>query len=572
MSDLIARARDWIDGDPDSETADALRRLIDAGDEPALQRAMGEPLSFGTAGIRGVVGPGPGQMNRAVVIRTTRGLVDFLIDREKGVPTRPVIVGFDARPTSKGFAEDTVGVLAAAGIPTVFFPEYTPTPLVSFTAKEMGAVAAVVVTASHNPPADNGYKVYDSNAAQIIPPTDAAIANAISDVGPANAVPRIEDAFSTEHDKIRRAPDWVVSRYFAEVDSYRYLKPTSSVRTVYTPLHGVGGRVVFDVFDRSIHRNLVAVQDQFEPDGTFPTVDFPNPEEPGALDMAMEVGAKESASLILANDPDADRLAAAWRKGGSWRLLTGNELGVILGSHLLENRPSTDTAITACSVVSSPLLSQIAERHGAIHLTTLTGFKWIVNAAMAVEAESKGSFLFGYEEALGYSIGRTVPDKDGISAALVLADIAALEAEKGRDILDRLGDIWREHGVWVSTQESMVRAGPSGAEQILAGVDSIAQNPPEDVGGYVVSSVEDYRSGAENRPPWLGEQPLIELNLGTSGRILTRPSGTEPKLKVYVDLRADAQDDVHAQREELLTEANRIASTVLRRIEDSVSN
>ncbi|MEX0795285.1 MAG: phospho-sugar mutase [Acidimicrobiia bacterium] len=563
MSDVFARAEQWAEHDPDRESAAELRAMIERGDEEALSGVMGAPLEFGTAGIRGTVGPGPGRMNRAVVIRTTRGLADFILETSEAEPPF-VILGFDARPTSRQFAEDTAGVLAAAGIGVRYFPDYAPTPLVAFAAKHHGSDAAVVITASHNPPADNGYKVYDSNAAQIIPPSDTAISAAISKVGGADGVPRVESAFDVSHPLIEELTNSVVDDYWAEVDESRPIKPSSTVSIVYTPLHGVGGRTVLDVFGRTSHRQISPVAEQFEPDGTFPTVAFPNPEEPGALDLALEAGERSNAALVIGNDPDADRLAAAIPFAGRWRLFTGNELGVILASHILGNWASPDTPITACSVVSSPMLSRMAQASGAFHLTTLTGFKWIANAALAAEAEGRGTFAFGYEEALGYTIGRTVRDKDGISAALVLADIAAIEAESGRTLLDTLSDLWQEHGIWVSSQESIVMAGEEGQAAILAAVDRIAANPPETVNGHSVTVLTDYRRGADSRPPWLGAQHLIEIELGDSGRVLVRPSGTEPKLKIYADLRAPSGDPatIHAERDRLLLAAENAASVV----------
>lgn len=563
MSDVIARAEEWAGHDPDPESAAELRALIQRGDGEALEEVMGAPLEFGTAGIRGTVGPGPGGMNRAVVIRTTRGLADFILAADRSEPAF-VVLGFDARPTSRQFAEDTAGVLAAAGIGVRYFPGYAPTPLVAFAAKHFGSSAAVVVTASHNPPADNGYKVYDSNAAQIIPPSDTAISAAISNVGGADDVPRVVNAFEVSHPVIERIPDSIVDDYWAEIDATRPVKPTSTVSIVYTPLHGVGGRTLLDVFGRTSHNQLAPVAEQFEPDGTFPTVAFPNPEEPGALDLALESGDRSNAALVIGNDPDGDRLAAAIPFEGRWRLFTGNELGVILASHVLGNWQSPETPITACSVVSSPMLSRMAEASGAFHLTTLTGFKWIANAALAAEAEGRGTFAFGYEEALGYTVGRTVRDKDGISAAVVLADIAAIEAESGRTLVDRLSDLWQEHGIWVSSQESIVMPGEEGQSKILAAVDRIAANPPEMVNGHPVTALTDYRRGAESRPSWLGAQHLIEIELGDSGRVLVRPSGTEPKLKIYADLRAASGDPgtVHVERDRLLLAAEKAAKEV----------
>jgi phosphomannomutase len=401
-------------------------------------------------------------MNRATVIRTTRGLADHLLATHGGAPANPVVLGFDARPDSRVFAEDTAGVLAAAGIAVRFFPEVTPTPLVAFAAKHLNAPAAVVITASHNPPADNGYKVYGANAAQIVPPVDTEIAEAIARVGPATGVPRHDGVFSATSDRVTVIPEDMVDSYRVEVDEARPNPQTSNLRIVYTPLHGVGAKVLTRMFTGAGHRGLMSVPKQVEPDGAFPTVTFPNPEEAGALDLALALAASENADLVLANDPDADRLAAALPVSDGWRMLTGNELGALLGDYVLRYWDHPETPIVVNSVVSSPMLGLIAAKRGAVHGTSLTGFKWIINAGLAMESRGDGRFAFGYEEALGYSIGRTVRDKDGISAAIVMADLAAEEAASGRSVLARLEELWDEVGLWVSAQHSIVRMGVGG--------------------------------------------------------------------------------------------------------------
>lgn len=560
MNDLLELTRRWIDGDPDPKTREALQALVDSNDVAALEGAMGSPLTFGTAGIRGVVGPGSGRMNRATVIRTTRGLAEYLLSEHGGVAERAVALGFDARPDSRTFAEDAAGVLAAAGIAVRFFAEVTPTPLVAFAAKHLNAPAAIVVTASHNPPADNGYKVYGSNAAQIIPPTDAEIAAAIDTTGPALEVPLLEGVFGGTSTLVTPMPSDIISFYRVEIDEARPNPQTSDLRTVYTPLHGVGGKVFLEICAAAQHTGLITVPEQIVPDGVFPTVKFPNPEEPGALDLALALARKEKADLLLANDPDADRLAVAVPQLGEWRLLTGNELGALLGDYVLRYWVHPERPIVVNSVVSSPMMSRIAAGRGAVHETTLTGFKWIINAGLAMEARGDGRLAFGYEEALGYSVGRTVRDKDGISAAIVMADLAAEEAAAGRNVLDRLHDLWDEFGLWVSAQHSIVRTGAEGQQAILDAVDRLAGSPPNEVGGIAITGSTDYRVGEEQRPPWLGAQELVELTLGGAGRVLVRPSGTEPKLKVYVDLSGETEPDHETAHRGLLEKAEAVAA------------
>jgi phosphomannomutase len=357
-------------------------------------------------------------------------------------------------------------------------------------------------------------------------------------------------------------PEDVVDHYRRELDAARPNPQTSDLKIVYTPLHGVGGALLTRICTWAQHTGLTPVPGQMEPDGAFPTVAFPNPEEPGALDMALELAGRVDADLVLANDPDADRLAAAVPLSGGWRLLTGNELGALLGDYVLRYWHHPEPPIIVNSVVSSPMLGRIAARRGAVHGTTLTGFKWIINAGLALEAEGKGRFAFGYEEALGYSVGRTVRDKDGISAAIVMADLAAEEAAAGRGPIDRLHDLWDEVGLWVSTQQSIVRTGPGGQEALLAAVDRLGEGPPTGLSGTEIAGVTDYRVGAGERPPWLGAQDLIELTLGEEGRILVRPSGTEPKLKIYVDLSGSTEPDHATAHGRLLARAEALATAM----------
>ena len=557
MADLISAAQDWISGDPDLGTRAELERIVESDNVEALERAMGGTLTFGTAGIRGEVGPGSNRMNRAMVIKTTAGLSRHLIS--EGREDRGVVIGFDARPTSRMFAEDTAGVLVASGIGVTFFPEVIPTPVVAFAAKHLGAGAAVVVTASHNPPADNGYKVYAGNAAQIIPPEDHLISQAISGTGPANQIPRIEAVFEKTSDLVNSIDPTILDLYFQGIDQARPSPQSSDLRFAYTPLHGVGGETLQKVFVRAGHTGLVPVPEQAQPDGTFPTVTFPNPEEPGALDLVLRLGTEINADAVIANDPDADRLAAALPFDGGWRLLSGNEMGALLGDYVLRCWNDDAIPIVASSIVSSPSLAKIASDRGARHEVTLTGFKWIANAGLTLEAEGMGRFVYGYEEALGYSIGRTVRDKDGISAALVFADLVTEEKAAGRTVLDRLVDIWNQTGLWVSAQYFIVRGGVSGREAIQTAVTHLGDAPPGSVLDLLVTQVTDYRFGSESRPVWLGKQDLIELALGDSGRILVRPSGTEPKLKVYVDLVGESGSHPHQAHDKLSDKAGELA-------------
>jgi phosphomannomutase len=557
MSRLLEQARQWVAGDPDPTTRDEIRGLIDQNDLDGLEQRFLPEITFGTAGIRGTVGAGPARMNRAVVIRTTAGLAAVLNEGNPG----PVIVGFDARPTSRGFAEDVAGVLAASAIKVVFFPAPTPTPLVAFTAKVMGAAAAVVITASHNPPQDNGYKVYGANAAQIIPPLDTEISARIRESAPANQIPMIDDPLGPGTGMVTLAPGDIFDRYRAEVDQARPRPTGSDLKIVYTPLHGCGGHTVSRLLETAGHRNMIRVAEQYEPDGTFPTVSFPNPEEKGALDLAIATARRESADLIIANDPDADRLAAVMPLTGEWRALSGNDLGCLLGDFTLSHSRVT-RPIVVSSLVSSPMLGRIAEARGARHESTLTGFKWIVNAGLALEAAGEGTFLYGYEEALGYTIGKVVRDKDGMSAALVFCDLVETLRARGESVWDQLLSLWREVGIWASAQHSLTVAGANGSEQSRGAIETLGTTPPAQVCGLGVAGVTDYRVGAQTRPFWLGAQDLIELSFGSAGRALVRPSGTEPKIKVYVDLTQPAGRDPMAQQMALGDRALEVAAAI----------
>lgn len=562
MTDLVERARVWIAGDPDPTTRAELELVVAGGDLAELEARMNTTLEFGTAGIRGKVGAGPGRMNRAVVIRTTHGLARHLLAvADPDSPIR-VVIGFDARPTSRQFAEDAAGVLAAADIAVHFFPDVAPTPLVAFAAKYLAASAAVVVTASHNPPEDNGYKVYGPDASQIVSPIDHAIQEGIATAPSASGIGRVEDVFAGASALVAPVPEDIFDRYWDEVSATRSRKEGSQLSIVYTPIHGVGKKTFFEVMRRAGHAKVEAVPEQAEPDGTFPTVDFPNPEEPGALDLALDLSRRRSADLLLANDPDADRLAVVVPHAGQWRPLSGNEVGVLLGDYLLRNDPEPTSAIVASSIVSSPMLRDVAVSYGARFEPTLTGFKWIVRAGLSLQEELGGRFVFGYEEALGYTVGSAVRDKDGISAGLLFTDLAADLADTGASILDRLVELWRAHGLWVSAQTSITSTVAGGREAMGDAVDRLAEAPPDFVAGMAVTAVTDYRHGAERRPPWLGTQNLVELTLGDQGRILVRPSGTEPKLKVYVDLRGEVGDDPDDDHAALSTRAVEVGGVI----------
>ena len=556
-TDLIRRTRAWIEGDPDPATRRELESLLDEESWDDLGERMNGVLEFGTAGIRGAVEAGSNRMNRAVVIRTTAGVSAFLRENRSG----PVVVGFDGRSSSRQFAEDTVGVLVAAGHEVAFFNTPVPTPMVAYAARRLGAGAAVVVTASHNPPADNGYKVYDHNGAQIVPPVDTAIAAAIAQVGSASEVPRTEAGMGGDVPGASELDlDEMYAAYRDEVDQVRTRTAGGELRVAYTPIHGVGWEIMHRLTADAGYPDFHVVEAQRDPDGSFPTVTFPNPEEPGAMDLVKELGEELGADLVIANDPDADRLAVVLPENGRWRPLTGNQIGVLMADWLLEHWESEERPIVVNSIVSSPMLSAVGELYGAHVEQTLTGFKWIANAAMDLEEQGVGRFVFGYEEALGYSVGPVVRDKDGMSAAIVFMDMAQSLAESGRTVGDRLADLYLRAGLWASTQLSIVRPGSAGVEEIMAAMDRLGERFPSELAGHAVLGGTDYRAGAGERPRWLAATPLVALELEDRGRVLVRPSGTEPKLKIYVDLRGEAGDDIETAEARLREVADEIAA------------
>jgi phosphomannomutase len=540
---LRAAARAWASGDPDPVTRDELLALADAGDGAVLSELMAGALEFGTAGLRGRVGPGPDRMNRAVVIRTTRALVDHLLATDPTAAQRGIVVGFDARPDSERFALDAAGVIAAAGVRVHRFPTHQPTPLCAFAQKDLDAAAAIVVTASHNPPADNGYKVYVEGAAQIVPPTDVAIARAIDRVGPAVDVARIDAATLDADPHVDVLGDDVARRYLDALPAARPTVTGPDVRIAYTPLHGVGRDLMLAALAEAGYHDVHVAPTQAEPDGAFPTLAFPNPEEPGALDAVLALAREVDADLVLANDPDADRLAVAVPDGdGGFVALSGNRIGVLLAEHCLSGLGSgvdvgDATPLVVSSIVSTPMVAAVAADHGARSEVTLTGFKWIAAAARGLEPQDF-RLVYGFEEALGSCVGGVVADKDGISAGVAFADLARRLKGEGGSVLGLLGDLHRRHGLWVSHQTSLVHEGAAGQRRIAEAMAALASHTPRTLGGAVVVDVRDFRVGVDERPPWLGAHDLVAFTLD-EGRVMIRPSGTEPKVKIYVDVRGD---------------------------------
>ncbi|MCP3162729.1 phospho-sugar mutase [Myxococcus qinghaiensis] len=530
---LRERAEAWRLADPDPTTAEELARLLAQGDLAELADRFAGDLEFGTAGLRGVLGAGPNRMNRAVVRRTTAGLARYLKEHVPDAATRGVVVGRDARKLSAELAEDTAAVLAAEGIPAHVFSPPVPTPLAAFACLHLNAAAAIMVTASHNPPEYNGYKVYWGNGAQIIPPHDSGIASAIARVEPANRVPLLTVVQAREQGLWRDIPDSLGEDYLRAILGLRvHKKGSDTLSIVYTAMHGVGGVWAERALRDAGFPRFTPVAEQQMPDGRFPTVRFPNPEEPGAMDLSRATAERVKADLVLANDPDADRLAVMAREAdGGLRMLTGNEVGVLLGHYLLTQGTKRGRPYVVTTIVSSTQLGDIARSLGAAYDEVLTGFKWIANRALERERSEGLQFVFGYEEALGYTAGTVTRDKDGVGAALVMADLAAWCESRGTTVLGYLEEIQRQHGLYVGAQRNVTLPGAAGAQVIRGIMDAFRARPPSHVGTEAVRAVLDYQRGVNGLPP----SNVLALELEGGGRVTLRPSGTEPKIKYYFE-------------------------------------
>lgn len=524
-SSLIDRARAWAAEDPDPVTRAELEAVVAeveaGGDDADLADRFAGTLEFGTAGLRGALGAGPNRMNRAVVVRAAAGLAAYL--RDTGSAAGTVVIGYDARHNSDVFARDTAEVMTGAGFRAVTMPRPLPTPLLAYAIRELGCVAGVMVTASHNPPQDNGYKVYLGDGSQIVPPADTGIAARIAAVGALADVPRGGPGTLVD--------EQIVDRYLDTVAELAADGPRDLV-AVYTPLHGVGGTAVAQALETAGFSAPYVVEEQEQPDPDFPTVAFPNPEEPGAMDLAMALAAAKGADIVVANDPDADRCAVAVPGPHGWRMLRGDEVGALLGHHLL-SRGVRGTY--ANSIVSSSLLAKMAAAAGQPHEVTLTGFKWIGRVE---------GLAFGYEEALGYCVDpEHVKDKDGVSALVLICELAAAAKAEQRSLTDLLDDIALEHGLHATDQLS-VRFDDLAA--IGATMERLRSTPPTSLGGLAVERVDDLSLGSDTLPPTDG----LRYALADGARVIVRPSGTEPKVKCYLEvvIPVDPDDGVDAAR------------------------
>jgi phosphomannomutase len=541
LADHLAAARAWAADDPDAVTRAELEGLAaaaEAGDEAAATRladAMSGMLEFGTAGLRGHLGGGPNRMNRAVVIRAAAGLTAYL----KTLDPEPfVVVGYDARTNSDVFAHDTCAVVVGMGGQASVLPHPLPTPVLAYAIRHLGADAGVMVTASHNPPEDNGYKVYVGDGSQIVPPVDGLIAAEIAQVASVASVRLPDDGWHTLDDS-------VLDAYLDDVRTVVLPDSPRDVTVVHTALHGVGSETVRLAFLAAGFAAPIPVESQAEPDPMFPTVSFPNPEEPGAMDAALELAEQTSPDVVIANDPDADRCAVAVPGPGGWRMLRGDEVGALLGSHVLSRGaaggvlPDSPDCVFANSIVSSRQLAAMCRAAGVRHEETLTGFKWIGRVP---------GLRYGYEEALGYCVDPArVRDKDGVSAALLVAELVATLKTQGLSLVDRLDDLAREHGVYATDAFSVRVEDLSLIGRIM---ERLRSAPLTSVAGVAVARADDLAQGDGGLPPTEG----LRYYLDDDSRVIVRPSGTEPKLKVYLEVVEPVTgDDLRGARERAAT-------------------
>ena len=510
---LVAEVKAWIEDDPDPLTVSTLQTLLDNEDEVVLRTYFNGFLQFGTAGLRGPNGPGPSCMNRAVVGRAAAGIAAYM--KARGM-TR-VVIGRDARYGSADYAIESAEIFSGAGMEVFLLPRALPTPVLAYATTALKADVGVMVTASHNPPQDNGYKVYigpDADgiayaSSQIVSPTDGFIAAEIDAIISLKSQPR--------GDSWTLVDESLISDYVQRTAALG--RKPGSLKIVYTAMHGVGTETLAKVFKKAGFPDLILVTEQADPDPDFPTVAFPNPEEPGAIDLALATARAHNADLVIANDPDADRCAAAVKdRDGQWRMLRGDELGVIFGEWIARTAPK---GTFGNSIVSSSILRKISAHYGIDFKEVLTGFKWLAKIE---------DLAFGYEEAIGYAVdSETVNDKDGISAAIFLAQIASDLAADGKDLNDLLDEVWARHGFHATEQISIRVADMSAISKLLANLRS---NPPQEIAGRAVESIDDLAAPTDGLPPADG----VRLWLSGGVRIIIRPSGTEAKLKCYIEV------------------------------------
>lgn len=544
-SALLQEVKKWISEDPDPKTRAQLQELLDSNNEEELRSCFSGFLEFGTAGLRGPLGPGPSRMNRAVVTKTAAGIANYM--KKHGMNS--VVIGRDARYGSEDFTRDTAEIMMGAGFKVYVLPRPLPTPVLAFNTRALKCDVGIMVTASHNPPQDNGYKVYLGgnvdgvfyDGSQIISPADKQISEEIAQVAPLPTLPRSSGWQVLDESN--------VNSYITE--TAKLATRPGKLKVVYTAMHGVGTETINKVFAAAGFPAPILVAAQAQPDPDFPTVAFPNPEEPGAIDLALQTAQEVSADLVIANDPDADRCAAAIKDPElGWRMLRGDEVGALLGEYIARNNPPAGS-VMANSIVSSSILRKIAGYHKVDFKETLTGFKWLSKLP---------NLCFGYEEALGYAVDtKSVNDKDGISAALVLVQMATDLAAQGKSISDLLDEIWSRHGFHATKQISVRTTSIQQIDEILS---KFRLQTPNEICGYQLQQFDDLEKPKDNLPPTNGVRLFFEDGI----RIIIRPSGTEPKMKCYIEVVRTgavkpAKDDANQVIESIAESLRKILTT-----------
>jgi len=544
---LLEKALAWRAADVDPETIAEVDELVANKAWDELRERFAAPMEFGTAGLRGLIGAGPGRMNQVTVMQASAAVARQLLEDVPDAATRGVVVTRDARRNSDLFARVTAEIIAGHGIKVWWTPVPEPTPVGAYLGRMKNAAGVVIVTASHNPPEYNGYKVYGPSASQIVPPQDGRIRALRDGVEDVQRLPRTEFTAGVRDGIISVVSSIELASYLEAIDAQCLLRvpPPAQVTAVTTALHGVGHVWLADALARRGHRHVYSVLEQAAPDGRFPTVRFPNPEEKGALDLALALARDKDADIVLANDPDADRLCVAVKdtsKPAGFRVLTGNELGLLLADWMLVQGKQArgaaypDKPLVVCSLVSTMMLEPLAHARGAAYAEVLTGFKWIWNLALAREAVGE-TFVFGFEEALGYCVGPAVRDKDGIGAGQAVMELAAFEKKHGRTLLDRLDHIANDIGASFTDQVTAVLPGLDGIARIQRVMKAWRASPPAVVQQGGIARARDL-AGPDAELAGMPRGDVLTWWLGDGSRIIARPSGTEPKLKVYLETKA----------------------------------
>lgn len=570
-NDLYQKVFEWLEWDKNETTSNEILKLVNGGEIKDLRKLMLNRIEFGTAGLRGHMGPGYSQMNDLVLIQTSQGLATYLLEKsDDDVQKGGIVIGYDGRHNSKRFAELTAGVFLNRGIPVYLFSQVCPTPFVPFAVNQFKCVAGVMVTASHNPKEDNGYKVYWSNGAQIISPHDKGIQESIKN----NLCPW-ETSWDTsiiQKSPLRKDPLCHVMKMYYDILSNDVLFPNVNANTpikfTYTAMHGVGYPYMVEAFEVAKFKPFVVVEEQRDPDPEFPTVAFPNPEEgKSSLDLSFKTAESNDSTIILANDPDADRLAVAEKSGSEWHVFTGNELGALFGwwcfHCYMKKHPGVDVKdlYMLASTVSSKILGSIAKKEGFNFVETLTGFKWMGNESYKLIKKGK-KVLFSFEEAIGFMYGTAVLDKDGISAALHMAELAAHLETEGKTLKDKLNEIYERYGHHISENSYYFCYEPEVIKQMFTRIRTFSGQPntyPTSIlgGKYKVVSVRDLTTGYDSSQPdgkailpVSKSSQMITFNFDNGLVATFRTSGTEPKIKYYTELCAspDQKDVIELQK------------------------